>query len=517
MVSHVRKGGTPSPRAKLKIRWSDLQHVTLLVMIAGGVLCASCLIATAAEKLTDQVQSDTARPTPSPFGWLMPVAQAAIPKSDPEDSSASTASARPVTGGAVLTPMAPQTPEQKEQGDALAAWQRSAQNKTTAPPLTISGSQAPLVTSAPEPVQGVTGSEIRFGMVGPFTGAVKESGRNLMIGVETAFGQLNDAGGVSGRQLKLITADDGYEPSRTLDAMRRLYEQDKVFGFICNFGTATAEIAAPYALEHKALFFGAFTGSPILRRDPSDRYIFNYRASYAEETSAILHYLVMVKRIRPDQIAVFAQEDGFGDAGYDGVQKEVRRLYGGRAADVLRLGYKRNTVDVADAVAQINARRSNLKAIIMVATYRGAAKLIERTRDTMPALIYTDVSGVGSTSLSDELTLLGPKYAAGVIVTQIVPSVDSYATAILDYKAALNRAYPGEKPDYVSLEGFISAKILIEALKRAGPNLDTEKVVDALQGLRDFDLGLGTLLSFTLSNHQATHKIWATVLNGTGQ
>ena len=81
----------------------------------------------------------------------------------------------------------------------------------------------------------------------------------------------------------------------------------------------------------------------------------------------------------------------------------------------------------------------------------------------------------------------------------------------------MNRAYPGEKPDYVSLEGFISAKILIEALKRAGPNLDTEKVVDALQGLRDFDLDLGTLLSFTLSNHQATHKIWATVLNGTGQ
>lgn len=467
------------------------------------------------ERSKDDLPRGVPAPDPASFGWLVPVAQAAVPRTDHADSPMRSLQLQPSTGGAVLTPLTPQTSEQKEQADAIAAWQRSAQSRAAVPPLTI---VAPPITNEPagQPVQGVTSTEIRFGMVGPFTGPVKDSGHNLMVGVETAFRQVNDAGGLNGRQLKLLTADDGYEPSRTVDAMRRLYEQDKVFGFVCNFGTATAEVAAPYALEHKALFFGAFTGSPALRHDPSDRYIFNYRAAYAEETSAILHYLVMVKRIRPDQIAVFAQDDGFGDAGYDGVQQEVRRLYGGKAIDVLRLGYKRNTVDVANAVTQILARRQTLKAVIMVATYRGAAKLVEKTRDAMPNMIYTDVSGVGSTSLADELTLLGPKYANGVIVTQIVPSIDDYSSIVLEYKAALEKAFPGEKTDYVSLEGYISARILIEGLRRAGSKVDTDSVVEALQTMHSFDMGLGSLVNFSLSDHQASHKIWATVLDEKG-
>ena len=131
-------------------------------------------------------------------------------------------------------------------------------------------------------------------------------------------------------------------------------------------------------------------------------------------------------------------------------------------------------------------------------------------------MIYTDVSGVGSTSLSDELTLLGAKYADGVIVTQIVPSVDSYSTAILEYKNALSKYFPGEKPDYVSLEGYISANLLIDGLRRTPQPLDTEKLVDSLQGLHNIDMGLGTPLTFSLTEHQASHKVWGTVLDGTG-
>ena len=516
MDQRVSTDGAQHRIANRKSLIEKLRAATGSAIIIGSVLCHKPLIAVAAETSQTQAPTDAPITSSAPFGWLVPVAQAAIPRHDHLDPPVSSVSPRSATGGAVLTPLAPQNPSQKEQADAIAAWRASAENKATLPPLIINGPQDSADSTPSEPVQGVNANEIRFGMVGPFTGAVKESGHNLMIGVETAFDQVNDAGGVNGRKLKLITADDGYEPSRTVEAMQRLYEQDKVFGYICNFGTATAEVAAPFALEHKALFFGAFTGSAVLRRDPPDRYVFNYRAAYAEETAAVLHYLVMVKRIRPDQIAVFAQNDGFGDAGYDGAQREVRRLYAGRATDLLRLSYKRNTVDVVDAVAQIAARRNTLKAIIMVATYRGAAKLVEKTRDEMPGLIYTDVSGVGSTSLADELTLLGAKYAMGVIVTQIVPAVDSYATAILEYKSELSKYFPGEKSDYVSLEGYISAKLLIEGLKRSGPQIDTEKVVEALQGLHNFDMGLGTLLGFSLTEHQASHKIWATVLDGTG-
>ncbi len=146
----------------------------------------------------------------------------------------------------------------------------------------------------------------------------------MRLGIEAAFQAENDDGGVNGRSLRLIAADDGYEPSRTAETMKQLYEKDQVFGFIGNVGTPTAVVAAPYALEHRVLFFGAFTGANLLRRDPPDRYIFNYRASYAEETAAVVHYLVKVRKLRPEQIAVFAQQDSYGDSGYSGVEKAMR-------------------------------------------------------------------------------------------------------------------------------------------------------------------------------------------------
>jgi branched-chain amino acid transport system substrate-binding protein len=364
-------------------------------------------------------------------------------------------------------------------------------------------------------VRGITHREIRFGMAAPFSGSAKELGHEMKIGIEAGFGLVNEAAGIYGRQLTLVAADDGYEPARTADAVRELHDKGDVFALIGNVGTPTAMVSLPYALEHKMLFFGAFTGANLLRRDPPDRYVFNYRASYAEETDAVVRYLMNVRRVPPEQIAVFAQQDAYGDAGFAGVGKAIRAMRLDDAT-LLRLNYRRNTVDVDDAVTQLRAHRPPIKAIVMVATYRAAAKFIEKTRDLYPAMIYTNVSFVGSTALAEELMLLGPRYASGVIVTQVVPAVDSYATAILEYKSALAKFFPGETPDYVSLEGFVAARVLVEALRRAGPQLDTEKLVGALEGMRDLDLGLGTPVNYGRTEHQAVHKVWGTELNGSG-
>jgi ABC-type branched-subunit amino acid transport system substrate-binding protein len=264
------------------------------------------------------------------------------------------------------------------------------------------------------------------------------------------------------------------------------------------------------------LFFGAFTGAGLLRRDPPDRYVFNYRASYAEETEATVNYLVKVRRLKPDQIAVFAQQDGYGDSGYAGVVKAVRAL-NGDPNKILRLNYTRNTVDVDGAVAALRAHKTPIRAVIMVPTYRAAARFIEKTRDTYPGMIYTNVSFVGSTALAEELKLLGPKYAEGVIVTQVVPAIDGYSSFVLDYKNALARQFPGEAPDYVSLEGYTAGNLLAEGLRRTGPQVDTEKLVDALESLRNYDAGLGTLLTFGRTEHQASHKIWGTQLGADGR
>jgi ABC-type branched-subunit amino acid transport system substrate-binding protein len=365
-------------------------------------------------------------------------------------------------------------------------------------------------------VRGVTDTEIRFGISAPFSGANKELGQNMRLGIEAAFNAANARGGVNGRQLKLIAADDGYEPARTAETMKRLYEKDQVFAVVGNVGTPTAAVALPYALDRKMIFFGAFTGAGLLRSDPPDRYVFNYRASYAEETAATVNYLVKVKRLKPSQIAVFAQQDAYGDAGFSGVAKAIRAL-GGDENAILRLHYQRNTVDVDDAVDQLRKSRIPIRAVIMVPGYRAAAKFIEKTRDLFPSMIYTSVSFVGSTALANELMLLGKKYANGVIVTQVVPALDGHSSLVLDYKSALAKYFPGEQPDYVSLEGYVAANVLITALRRNGADLDAEKLVTTLENLRDLDIGLGTPVSYGRSEHQGVHKVWGTQIDENGR
>jgi ABC-type branched-subunit amino acid transport system substrate-binding protein len=397
-----------------------------------------------------------------------------------------------------------QRAEAEKQARALAAQQAAATEE-------VKSKEAPRRPSA----QGVTDTEIIFGMSSPFSGPAKELGRGMKTGVDIAFAAANDAGGINGRKLRLIALDDGYEPERTRAVMKELGEGRKVFGFIGNVGTPTAEVAVPYALEKKLLFFGPFTGAGLLRRDPPDRYVFNYRASYAEETATIVKYLVDVKRIRPSEIAVFAQQDGYGDAGFNGVAKMLRK-YDRDPAQAVRVGYKRNTADVQDAVDGILKSRQHIRAVVMVATYKPAARFIDKVKAERPDMIFSNVSFVGSVALEEELRSLGPKVAEGVIVTQVVPLPTSRSTAVLKYQDLLPKHSVGEKPDFMSLEGYLAATLLIEGIKRAGRDFTMESFVDTLEAMRGVDLGVGAAMSFGMSEHQGSHKVWGTVIDGSG-
>jgi branched-chain amino acid transport system substrate-binding protein len=414
--------------------------------------------------------------------------------------------------GVPIAPAAPAVNQSNPAGAGVA----------TAPTAAPPANSAPAHPAEPAPtVRGVTDTEIRFGISAPFSGSAKELGQNMKLGIEAAFNAANANGGVHGRKLRLIAADDGYEPARTAGTMKQLYDTNQVFGLIGNVGTPTAVVALPYALDRKMLFFGAFTGAGLLRNDPPDRYVFNYRASYAEETAAVVNYLVKVKRLAPEQIAVFAQQDAYGDAGFAGVEKAIRALRASGDTPIVRLGYQRNTVDVDDAVAQLQQiqqqkNRPPIKAVIMVPTYRAADKFIEKTRDLYPDMVYTSVSFVGSTALANELMLLGKKYASGVIVTQVVPALEGHSSLVLDYKSALAKYFPGEAPDYVSLEGYVDATLLIAALRQNGPQVDSEKLVTTLENVHDLDIGLGTPVAFSRSEHQGVHKVWGTQLDADG-
>jgi branched-chain amino acid transport system substrate-binding protein len=527
------------PQPRLDGKRSSLFVRVLLVIMFAGVVASGMIFA---KPISQAVSAlfDPEQPSKSPgliTANILPSNESAIPKTQdaPPPSLAVPPPVVATVAQAASTPVPP--PATKIAQAQPTSVQQSVVPPAAQPVLPIpaptTNSAAPSVsaqTQAPPvlppqgniraPVRGVTDTEIRFGISAPFSGAAKELGQNMKLGIEAAFNSVNDRGGVHGRKLRLIAADDGYEPARTTETMKSLFEKDQVFGIVGNVGTPTAVVAVPYALQHKMLFFGAFTGAGLLRNDPPDRYVFNYRASYAEETAAVVQYLVKVKRLKPTQIAVFAQQDAYGEAGWAGVAKAVRAL-GGDENAILRLYYQRNTVEVDAAVAELKAHnitkgKAPIKAVIMVPTYRAAARFIEKTHDLYPSMIYTSVSFVGSTALANELMLLGSKYANGIIVTQVVPAVDGYSSLALEYKSALAKYFPGEAPDYVSLEGYVMARVLIAALQNNGPDLDTEKLVQTLENLHDYDIGLGTPVSFGRSEHQGVHKVWGSQLDARG-
>jgi branched-chain amino acid transport system substrate-binding protein len=382
-----------------------------------------------------------------------------------------------------------------------------------APPATAAAPAGAPAPAAPS-VQGVTPDSIVFGLAAPFSGPSKELGRQMKVGLEAAFAQVNDAGGIHGRKLVLLPEDDGLEPSRTPIALRTLWEKRKVFALVGNVGAANAMASVPFVLERRTLLVGAFSGAQVLRRDPPDRYVFNLRASDAEEAVALVRFLVR-RGIRPEQICLFGEEGPGSEAAYQGVLKLLRREY--KLPSLLRVGYPRNTLDVEDAVQRIRLHVPPIRAVVMVASYRAAARFIARLRVVSPGVSYASVSGVGATALAEELQQLGQGVGEGVIVTQVVPPVDSGASAVLGYKRQLERTAPDERPDAVSFEGYLVGRLLAEGLQRSGRDLDPEKLVDALESIRDVDLGTGTKVSLGPSEHQASHRVWGTVLDARGR
>jgi branched-chain amino acid transport system substrate-binding protein len=391
-------------------------------------------------------------------------------------------------------------------------------NVPEAPVAIPTTAAAPAPVPAPAPVlssvQGVTADSVVFGLAAPFSGPSKELGRQMRVGLEAAFGQANDAGGVHGRKLSVVPEDDGLDPARTPSALRVLWEKRKVFALVGNVGAANAMASVPFVLERRTVLLGAFSGAQVLRRDPPDRYVFNLRASDAEEAVAVVRFLIR-RGIRPEQLALFGEEGPASEAAYQGVLKLLRRDY--KLPVLFRVGYPRNTLDIEDAVQRIRLHVPQIRAVVMVASYRAAARFIARMRAFSPSMSFASVSSVGATALAEEMQQLSPAQGEGVIVTQVVPPVDSGASAVLAYKKQLEKTAPDERPDAVSFEGYLVGRLLVEGLQRAGRELDSEKLVDALESIRDLDLGTGGKLSFGPSEHQASHRVWGTLLDARGR
>jgi branched-chain amino acid transport system substrate-binding protein len=352
-------------------------------------------------------------------------------------------------------------------------------------------------------------AEIVLGMSTALTGGVANLGKGMQRGVLAGLERANRNGGVNGRKLRLIALDDGYEPTRTALNIPRLIEKDNVLAIVGDVGTPTAIVAAPLATDRKTLYFAPFSGGPSLRNVPPDRYVINFRASYAEEAAAIVGALIDIGGLKPEEIAFFTQRDSFGNAGFSvGLTALLQHGLKDPKA-ILDTSYQRNTLAVEGAVASLLMAERPPRAVVMVGASAPCAKFINLCRNSDLNPIFLALSFVDSNSLADAMG----KTDAQIIVTQVVPDpADEGIPMVSEYHADLKAIDPLAAAGFVDLEGYIAARILTVALEKIQGSITREAVVDGLERLGKFDLGLGGTLYLSPTEHQASHQIWPAYL-----
>lgn len=351
-------------------------------------------------------------------------------------------------------------------------------------------------------VAGLTDTAVVLGQSAPFSGAAEQLGLQFHLGAQLFFEQINAKGGIQGRRIELRRLDDGYEPEKCA-ANTRQFIGEGVFSLFGYIGTPTSVVALPLATEAKVPFFAPFTGAEVLR-DPFNRYAIHVRASYFDETAAIVRQLTQVGIKR---ISVFYQNDAYGKAGLEGVTRALKAM----SLEPASTGtVERNTVDVAESVKSIMAARP--EAIVQISAYKSCAAFIRESRKAGYAGNLYNVSFVGTQALLDELG----KDARGVAVSQVMPFPYSPVTQISGEYLAAVRAKQGRAPNYSGIEGFVAAKVFCEALNRAGRGVTRESFITAIQSLRNVDMG-GFPVEFGPNDHTGSKFVELTLLTEDGR
>ncbi len=342
---------------------------------------------------------------------------------------------------------------------------------------------------------------IVIGQSAATTGAAAQLGLQMHQGARLAFDAVNAAGGIQGRPIELRLVDDGYEPERC-KANTEKFIRDEVFALFGYVGTPTTLAALPLLNAAQLPLIGPFTGAQALR-EPFSRQLFHVRASYFDETELIVKQLT---GLGLKKIAVFRQNDSYGQAGLDGVQRALAT----RGLEPLAVGgVERNSVDVAAAVKAIVPRQPD--AVVQISAYKSCAAFIRAARAAGYGGQFCNVSFVGTQALADELG----REALGVTVSQVMPSPFSTTSgAARDYLDAIARAGVAHKPNYSGIEGYIAARVLIEGLKRSRA-ASREALVAALESLK-LDFG-GFGLAFGPRQHVGSQFVELTMLTADGK
>lgn len=349
---------------------------------------------------------------------------------------------------------------------------------------------------------GVAADRILLGQAAPFEGPAAALGTGMRQGLLAAFAEVNAKGGVKGRRLELVARDDGYEPTKSIEAVKALIAEG-VFALVGPVGTPTSMATHPLAAQAGVPFIGPFTGAEGLR-NPYKAHIVNVRASYFQETEEMVERLT--KDLKVERIAILFQDDAFGRAGLAGARRAMDKRGMKLVAEA---AFERNTIAVKRALLEI--RRTDPQAVIMIGPYKPMAEFIKRARQIRFDATFVNISFVGSEALAKEVGPAGD----GVVITQVVPFPwDKANPLVARYQAALKAVDPQSQPGFVSLEGYLVGRLVIAALEQLDGEPTRKAMMERLtKGSFDID---GAKLAFGPDDNQGMDQVFVTILNKDG-
>ena len=350
--------------------------------------------------------------------------------------------------------------------------------------IMLAAGAAMMMTALPADAQDA----VKVGMSGPFSGGLSLLGQSVRDGVEVAFAEINEQGGVGGRKLQFIAEDDGYEPMRTIASARKLVEQDKVVALLAVTGTAPSAALLPFVSESKTpmLFPYAFSHSLTT---PLKRDVFTTLPEVRVQMMVLANYILT--ELKQTKIAAIYQNDDFGQDAVAGLDER----FGREKIPLTKLPFDRGTTNFSGVVAQ--AKEAGVQHVVFLGIPKDAALVMREANNLGWKPQFS-----GHNALGDPQTfqLAGP-LAEGAIAIAVMEPLDSDKPAVKAFLAAQAKYKPSTKPTTYSMHGYQSGKILAEVLKRSGGKTDEPSIVSALESLKAFDTGLMAPISFSADQH----------------
>jgi ABC-type branched-subunit amino acid transport system substrate-binding protein len=376
---------------------------------------------------------------------------------------------------------------------------------------------------------GVTSTEIRIGMSAAFKGTAAGLGTEYYRGAQAYYDEVNANGGVHGRALIVVGLDDNYEPLPCVRNTLQLLENGSVL-FLSNYvGTPTLTRALPvikrYA-DQQVVLVGNFTGAQPQREAPYVEHVFNIRASYRQEMAALVDRFWQVGA---RTFGVYSQADAYGRSGTDGVTRALAARGARVAAETTYQRGARFDDDVTPAVDAL--RRAGVDAVLCTGAYQGCGAFIRTARDQGWTVPISNVSFVGCEALLRLLVqhgkATGRDYTRALVNSQVVPGYnDASLPGVAEYRSLMDHHRPAvpaplsddryvpQRYSFIGLEGYVNARVVVEAVRRAGPHPTRGSFRQALESLSGLDLGIGATLSFSPERHQGLDSVYFTRVDG---